>query len=184
MRKQGAGHIANVASVSAHRVDPAAAVYGATKYAVRALSDGLRQESRNLRVKVVSPGLTRSGLFDGIGNPQVSAGVHALLDLTSIPAAAIAEAISDAISQPANVDVNELIVRPTAQWRPASGSWPRVDGAGSTTPAPSRSLEPIGALSLGNLRPQPNQAGVSVATGMPTRVQRKTDRLEWQLEAV
>lgn len=115
MRKQGAGHIVNVASVSAHRVDPTAAVYCATKYAVRALSEGLRQESRNLRVTVVSPGLTRSELFDGIGDPQVQAGVRAMLDQASIPAAAIAEAISYAISQPANVDVNELIVRPTAQ---------------------------------------------------------------------
>jgi NADP-dependent 3-hydroxy acid dehydrogenase YdfG len=115
MRKQGAGHIVNVASVSAHRVDPTAAVYCATKYAVRALSEGLRQESRDLRVTVVSPGLTRSELFDGIADPQVRAGVRAMLDQASIPATTIAEAINYAISQPANVDVNELIVRPTAQ---------------------------------------------------------------------
>ena len=115
MRRQGGGHIVNVASVSAHRVDPTAAVYCATKYAVRALSEGLRQESRDLRVTVVSPGLTRSELFDGIADPQVRAGVRAMLDQASIPAAAIAEAISYAISQPASVDVNELIVRPTAQ---------------------------------------------------------------------
>jgi NADP-dependent 3-hydroxy acid dehydrogenase YdfG len=115
MRKQGAGHIVNVASVSAHRVDPTAAVYCATKYAVRALSEGLRQESKDLRVTVVSPGLTRSELFDGIADPQVKAGVRAMLDQPSIPATAIAEAINYAISQPANVDVNELIVRPTAQ---------------------------------------------------------------------
>jgi len=115
MRKQGAGHIVNVASVSAHRVDPTAAVYCATKYAVRALSEGLRQESKDLRVTVVSPGLTRSELFDGIADPQIKSGVRAMLDQASIPASAIAEAINYAISQPANVDVNELIVRPTAQ---------------------------------------------------------------------
>ena len=115
MRRQGAGHIVNVASVSAHRVDPTAAVYCATKYAVRALSEGLRQESKDLRVTVVSPGLTRSELFDGIADPLVKAGVRAMLDQASIPASAIAEAIHYAISQPANVDVNELIVRPTAQ---------------------------------------------------------------------
>jgi NADP-dependent 3-hydroxy acid dehydrogenase YdfG len=115
MRKRGAGHIVNVASVSAHRVDPTAAVYCATKFAVRALSEGLRQESKNLRVTVVSPGLTRSELADGIGNPQIRAGVRALMDQASIPATAIAEAIAYAIGQPDSVDVNELIVRPTAQ---------------------------------------------------------------------
>ena len=115
MRQQGAGHIINVASVSAHRVDPTAAVYCATKFAVRALSEGLRQESRDLRVTVVSPGLTRSELFDGISDPQVQAGVRAMLDQASIPPSAIAEAIGFAISQPENVDVNELIVRPTTQ---------------------------------------------------------------------
>ena len=115
MRAQGAGHIVNVASTSAHRVDPTAAVYCATKFAVRALSEGLRQESRDLRVTVVSPGLTRSELFDGIGDPQLQAGVRAMLDQSSIPTSAIAEAIGYAIGQPDSVDVNELIVRPTAQ---------------------------------------------------------------------
>ena len=115
MRQQGAGHIINVASVSAHRVDPTAAVYCATKFAVRALSEGLRQESRDLRVTVVSPGLTRTELFDTIGDPQVKAAVRGMIDQASIPAEAIAEAISFAIGQPGNVDVNELIVRPTAQ---------------------------------------------------------------------
>jgi len=115
MRKQDCGHIINVASVSAHRVDPTAAVYSATKFAVRALSEGLRQESKTLRVTVVSPGLTRSELPDGIEDPQVRAGVRAMMNQASIPATAIAEAIDYAISQPDNVDVNELIVRPTAQ---------------------------------------------------------------------
>jgi NADP-dependent 3-hydroxy acid dehydrogenase YdfG len=114
MRAQGAGHIVNVASVSAHRVDPTAAVYCATKFAVRALSEGLRQESKNLRVTLVSPGLTRSELTDGIADPQVKAATRAMMEL-AIPAAAIAEAIGYAIGQPDNVDVNELIVRPTAQ---------------------------------------------------------------------
>ncbi|WP_454805206.1 SDR family oxidoreductase [Paraburkholderia fungorum] len=115
MRKQGAGHIINVASVSAHRLDPTAAVYCATKFAVRALSEGLRQESGNLRVTVVSPGLTRSELAEGISDAQVKAGVREMMDQASIPASAIAEAVGYAISQPANVDVNEIIVRPTAQ---------------------------------------------------------------------
>jgi len=115
MGEQKSGHIINVASVSGHRVDPTAAVYSATKFAVRALSEGLRQESRDLRVTVVSPGLTRTELFDGITNPQVKAGARAMVDDASIPAGAIAEAIGFAISQPDGVDVNELVVRPTAQ---------------------------------------------------------------------
>ncbi|MEH2476966.1 NADP-dependent 3-hydroxy acid dehydrogenase YdfG [Nitrobacteraceae bacterium AZCC 2146] len=115
MREQGAGHIINVASTSAHRVDPTAAIYCATKYAVRVLSEGLRQESKYLRVTVISPGLTRTELFDGVSDPQIRAGVRAMLDQASIPPSAIAEAISYAIGQPDNVDVNELIVRPTAQ---------------------------------------------------------------------
>ncbi|MBN9222230.1 MAG: SDR family oxidoreductase [Mesorhizobium sp.] len=115
MSEQKSGHIINVASVSGHRVDPTAAVYSATKFAVRALSEGLRQESRDLRVTVVSPGLTRTELFDGIANPQVEAGARAMLDQASIPPCAIAEAIGFAIGQPDGVDVNELVVRPTAQ---------------------------------------------------------------------
>jgi NADP-dependent 3-hydroxy acid dehydrogenase YdfG len=115
MRAQGAGHIINIASVSAHRVDPTAAVYCATKFAVRALSEGLRQESRHLRVTVVSPGLTRTELTDGITDPEVRMATRSMMEQSSIPASAIAEAIGFAIGQPDNVDVNELVVRPTAQ---------------------------------------------------------------------
>lgn len=114
MREQGAGHIVNIASVSGLRVDPTAAVYSATKFAVRALSEGLRQESREIRVTVVSPGLTRSELTDGISDPGVREAVRGSMGI-AIPAAAIGEAIDYAIRQPAEVDVNELVIRPTAQ---------------------------------------------------------------------
>jgi NADP-dependent 3-hydroxy acid dehydrogenase YdfG len=114
MRAQGAGHIVNIASVSGLRVDPTAAVYSATKFAVRAISEGLRQESRDLRVTVVSPGMTRSELADGITDTDVRAAVGGLMDI-AIPAAAIGEAINYAISQPLDVDVNEIVIRPTAQ---------------------------------------------------------------------
>jgi NADP-dependent 3-hydroxy acid dehydrogenase YdfG len=114
MRSQRAGHIVNIASVSGHRVDPTAAVYSATKFAVRAISEGLRQESRDLRVTVISPGLTRSELTKGISDTDVREAVQNNMEI-AIPAAAIAEAINYAISQPLNVDVNELIIRPTAQ---------------------------------------------------------------------
>jgi NADP-dependent 3-hydroxy acid dehydrogenase YdfG len=115
MQKQRSGHVVNVASVSAHRVDPTAAVYCATKFAVRALSEGLRQESKHLRVTLVSPGLTRTELTGGIANTHVKAAVDAMMEGSSIPPSAIAEAIAFAIDQPETVDVNELIVRPTAQ---------------------------------------------------------------------
>ncbi|MFC1402573.1 MULTISPECIES: SDR family oxidoreductase [Streptacidiphilus] len=114
MAAQGAGHIVNIASVSGLRVDPTAAVYSATKHAVRALSEGLRQESRELRVTVISPGLTRSELTGSIADNGVKDAVEAQMGI-AIPAAAIGEAVHYAISQPAEVDVNELVVRPTAQ---------------------------------------------------------------------
>jgi NADP-dependent 3-hydroxy acid dehydrogenase YdfG len=114
MRAQRAGHIVNVSSVSGLRVDPTAAVYSATKFAVRALSEGLRQESRELRVTVISPGLTRSELAGSIGDSGVKDAVEGQMGI-AIPAAAIGEAVHYAVSQPADVDVNELVVRPTAQ---------------------------------------------------------------------
>ncbi|MFJ9242523.1 SDR family oxidoreductase [Streptomyces sp. NPDC101776] len=114
MREQGAGHIVNVASVAGHRVDPTAAVYCATKFAVRAISEGLRQESRDLRVTVVSPGFTRSELTDGISDLGMRAVSENMMDI-AIPATAIGEAIVYAVGQPADVDVNEIVIRPTAQ---------------------------------------------------------------------
>lgn len=115
MRRQGGGHIVNVSSVSGHRVDPTAAVYSATKFAVAALSEGLRQESRDVRVTVVSPGFTRSELTDRGGSDEARAAAHAAAELLAIPASAIADAIAFAIDRPADVDVNELVVRPTVQ---------------------------------------------------------------------
>lgn len=114
MRQQGAGHIVNISSVSGLRVDPTAAVYSATKFAVRALSEGLRQESRDLRVTVVTPGLTRSELSDGISDPDVRAAVEEQMKV-AIPPEAIADAINYAITQPLEVDVNEIVIRPTVQ---------------------------------------------------------------------
>lgn len=115
MRRQGSGHIVNVSSVSGHRVDPTAAVYSATKFAVAALSEGLRQESRDIRVTVVSPGFTQSELTHQGGSPEAQSAARAAAEQLAIPASAIADAIAFAIDQPATVDVNELIVRPTAQ---------------------------------------------------------------------
>ncbi|WP_189930894.1 SDR family oxidoreductase [Streptomyces sulfonofaciens] len=115
MRDRGSGHIVAVASTAAHRVDPTAAVYCATKYAVRALAEGLRQESTDVRVTVVSPGFTRSELMDRGGDAEVQQAARAVAERIAIPASAVAEAIGYAVAQPAGVDVNEIVVRPTVQ---------------------------------------------------------------------
>ncbi|GAA2667189.1 SDR family oxidoreductase [Streptomyces lunalinharesii] len=115
MEERRSGQIVNIASSSAHRVDPTAAVYCATKFAVRALSEGLRQESEDLRVTVISPGFTSSELMGQGGAPEVMTEVRTAADQLAIPASAVAQAIAYAVDQPAHVDVNEVIVRPTAQ---------------------------------------------------------------------
>ncbi|MBT0769083.1 SDR family oxidoreductase [Kineosporia sp. J2-2] len=115
MRERGSGHIVNVASVSGLRVDPTAAVYSATKFAVRAISEGLRQESRDVRVTVVCPGFTRTELTHQGGDAAVQQAARAATDELAIPPSAIARAIAFAVDQPADVDVSELVVRPTAQ---------------------------------------------------------------------
>jgi NADP-dependent 3-hydroxy acid dehydrogenase YdfG len=115
MRARQSGHIINISSVSGQRVDPTAAVYSATKFAVRALSEGLRQENSDIRVTTVSPGFTHSELAHRGGAPEVQAAVRLATERIAIPAATIAEAIAFAIDQPDSVDVNELTIRPTVQ---------------------------------------------------------------------
>jgi NADP-dependent 3-hydroxy acid dehydrogenase YdfG len=115
MEAQGSGHIINVASVSGHRVDPTSAVYSATKFAVRALSEGLRQESTVVRVTIISPGFTLSELADHGGDDASQAAARSASAQLGLPASAVAEAIGYAVTQPAPVDVNEIIVRPTLQ---------------------------------------------------------------------
>ncbi|KAK1183168.1 SDR family oxidoreductase [Streptomyces sp. NBS 14/10] len=114
MRRQRGGHFVNVASVGAYEVSPTAAVYCATKFAVRALSEGLRQESAtDIRVSVVSPGVTESELAESISDPEAREAMKAYRAV-AIPASAVADAIAFAVSRPAEVDVNEIVVRPTA----------------------------------------------------------------------
>ncbi|MEU8774176.1 SDR family oxidoreductase [Streptomyces sp. NPDC048606] len=113
MRAQGGGHVVNIASVGAHEVSPTAAVYCATKFAVRAISEGLRQESAgDIRVTVVSPGVTESELADHIGDSTARRAMVAYRAV-ALAASAVADAIAYAVSQPARVDVNEVIVRPS-----------------------------------------------------------------------
>jgi len=115
-RKQGFGHFVNIASTAAHRIVPNMAVYAGTKLAVRAISEGLRQEAGDkLRVTVISPGFTRTNFADSMTHPELKAQVVASMDKFAISPDAIARAIAFAIEQPADVDVGEIIVRPTAQ---------------------------------------------------------------------
>ena len=114
MRAQGGGHFVNIASVGAYEISPTAAVYCATKFAVRAISEGLRQESEgDIRVTLVSPGVTESELADSISDPAARDAMKTYRAV-ALPASAIAEAIAYALSQPSQVDVNEIVVRPAA----------------------------------------------------------------------
>lgn len=115
-RTQGSGHVVNVTSVADRRIVPTAAVYSATKYAVRAFSEGLRQEiGGGIRVTVVAPGATESELANGISDPELRRAAIEDYRRDLLPAEAIARAIAYAVDQPPEVDVNELVVRPTAQ---------------------------------------------------------------------
>ena len=114
-RKQGSGHFITVSSVAGHRVAPTGAVYSGTKFAVRAISEGLRQEAGDkIRVTIISPGAVESELAETISNPEVKKRIEEYRK-AAIPAEAIASAMAYAIGQPANVDVSEILIRPTAQ---------------------------------------------------------------------
>ena len=113
MKAQGFGQFVNLSSIAGHRVIPTSAVYSATKFAVGAISEGLRQENRDIRVTVISPGITESELAGTISDPAVRAQIEEYRK-TAITPDAIARAISFAIAQPGDVDVNEIIVRPVA----------------------------------------------------------------------
>ncbi|MGA6099140.1 SDR family oxidoreductase [Stutzerimonas marianensis] len=114
MQRQRSGQFINIASIGAYAVSPTAAVYCATKYAVRGISEGLRQEvGGDIRVTLIAPGVTESELADSISDEGARAAMREFRK-GAIPADAIARAIAYAVDQPADVDVSELIVRPTA----------------------------------------------------------------------
>ena len=113
MTARGSGHIINIASIGALAVSPTAAVYCATKFAVRAISDGLRQENNRIRVTCIHPGVVESELADTITDPAAAELVRAYRAIALKPDA-IARAVRYAIEQPEDVDVNEIVVRPTA----------------------------------------------------------------------
>jgi NADP-dependent 3-hydroxy acid dehydrogenase YdfG len=117
MTRQKSGHIINVSSVAGHKVRPGSAVYAATKAAVRMLSEGLRQEVKpyNIRTTIISPGAVESELPQSLTEPDMAKNVAAFYDAYAIPAESFARMVAFAISQPADVDINEILFRPTAQ---------------------------------------------------------------------
>ncbi|MBS7589097.1 SDR family oxidoreductase [Ancylobacter defluvii] len=117
MKAQKSGHIINVSSVAGHKVRPGSAVYAATKAAVRMLSEGLRQEVKpyNIRTTIISPGAVESELPQSITEADVAAGIQDFYEAYAIPAESFARMVAFAISQPEEVDINEILFRPTAQ---------------------------------------------------------------------
>jgi NADP-dependent 3-hydroxy acid dehydrogenase YdfG len=117
MKQQKSGHVINVSSVAGHKVSPGGAVYSATKHAVRIISEGLRQEVKpyNIRTTIISPGAVATELPDSVTETDVAANVRALYDRVAIPADSFARAVAFAMSQPEDVDINEILFRPTKQ---------------------------------------------------------------------
>ncbi|HEY0177968.1 MAG TPA: SDR family oxidoreductase, partial [Pedobacter sp.] len=110
-RKQGFGHFINTLSTSGLRIVPLQSVYAGTKNAVRAISEGLRQEAGDkLRVTIISPGFIHTDFADAMTNPEVKAQIIETRDKMAIPPEVIARAIAFAIEQPDNVDVGEIVV--------------------------------------------------------------------------
>lgn len=113
MQARKSGHVINVSSIGGFQVWPTCAVYSATKFAVRAISEGLRLENKEVRVTIISPGVVESELAESISH----LGTKEMIDefrAVALTPDAIARAIAYAIEQPADVDVNEIIIRPTA----------------------------------------------------------------------
>lgn len=116
MQQQKSGHIINVSSVAGHKVRPGSAVYAATKTAVRVLSEGLRMEVKpyNIRTTVISPGAVATELPNSVTEPDIAENVRKIYEI-AIPAESFARAVAFAMNQPEDVDVNEILFRPTRQ---------------------------------------------------------------------
>lgn len=117
MKEQKSGHIINVASVAGHKVGPEGVVYSATKHAVRVISEGLRQEVKpyNLRTTIISPGAVDTELPASSTDPAIAADMQEFYDDMAIPADSFARTVLFAMSQPEDVDINEILYRPTRQ---------------------------------------------------------------------
>jgi NADP-dependent 3-hydroxy acid dehydrogenase YdfG len=117
MKEQKSGHLINVSSVYGHKLGPDATVYCATKFAVRALSEGLRQEVKpyNIRTTVISPGAVATELLEHISEKEIQGQTRNFVSKIAVPAETFARMVAFAINEPADVDVNEILFRPTAQ---------------------------------------------------------------------
>ncbi len=117
MQAQKSGHIINVSSVAGHKVRPTSVVYAATKHAVRVISEGLRMEVKpyNIRTTVISPGALDTELVDRITESDIRESARKMIDEMALPADTFARMIAFAMSQPEDVDVNEILFRPTRQ---------------------------------------------------------------------
>lgn len=118
MEARGEGHIINISSVAGHDITPGSAVYSGTKFAVRAITEGLRQEldpAMNIRATIVSPGAVATELTDTITDEDVLSGFASGPAMEFLQAQDIARAIAYAVEQPAHVDVNEILIRPRQQ---------------------------------------------------------------------
>lgn len=113
MQERKSGQVINVSSIGGFQVFPTCAVYCGTKFAVRAISEGLRLENKEIRVTIISPGVVESELAHTISDPETKAMIEDFRAVALTPDA-IARGIAYAIDQPADVDVNEIIIRPTA----------------------------------------------------------------------
>jgi NADP-dependent 3-hydroxy acid dehydrogenase YdfG len=115
-RRQGFGHFINIVSTASLRIAPLQGVYAATKNAVRTLTEALRQEAgASLRVTGVSPGFVHTELASSMTDPRTRASILEQMEKIAIAPDAIARAVALAINEPADVDINEIVVRPTAQ---------------------------------------------------------------------
>lgn len=117
MKKQKSGHIINTASVAGHKIFSGSAVYSATKFAVRALSEGLRMEVKpyNIRTTIVSPGAVKTELLDHISEADVQQANKEYVGAVGLSPDSFANLVAFVISQPEEVDINEIIFRPTSQ---------------------------------------------------------------------
>lgn len=117
MEQQKSGHIINVSSVAGHKVRPGGVVYSATKHAVRVISEGLRQEVKqyNIRTTIISPGAVDTELPNSITEADVAENMKKFYADVAIPADSFARVVAFAISQPDEMDINEILYRPTRQ---------------------------------------------------------------------
>jgi NADP-dependent 3-hydroxy acid dehydrogenase YdfG len=117
MKAQKSGHIINVSSVAGHKLFAGSAVYSATKFAVRALSDGLREEMapHNIRTTIISPGAVKTELLDHISEKDVQEANQDYVGQVGVPAETFARLVAFAINEPDDVGINEILFRPTAQ---------------------------------------------------------------------